>query len=296
MSEFKRLNEVSGKQSQLQVIVNRARLIREQGGKKSLLVEIEENPEVILAQKEGQAHAEACSSDWFKRRLEAFRAGDSEEVVIADSQNPLIVNVGDVCLILRIEGKDYLVSFYRDIHLQGWVIPGGNPTNFEEVFDPKTVAFREAREELIIGDTQRTFYFIGVFKKELELNIERWKSTPKKIISLPYQELFFENGDAQNLILQMPGRGATKIENVNVTVDPYYVAVFLTFYLQVELPIKLSELCLFDGETLPGGGLLNRLVRLIDKKGEIAAIFTYGQNVLSADWNNPATKKRVSIA
>ncbi len=292
--KFKRLNEVVEKQdSVLMPLTTEAWLTKET--KKTLSVALDKDSEVFTNYKEGIEYRET-SSDWFKNQLDLWNKPESNEtkVRIATPEHPLVIVVGDICLILVIEGKKYLVSSYRDIPFEGWVIPGGCPRNIGEVFNPRLIAAREAREELLIGDVKGNFFSLGSSKVELEENLQKWNLKPREIISLCPQELFLGKGDAEIFVIEMPGR-KTRTENVNVIVDPDHIAVFVTLYWQINLPIKLSELRLFDGEKKGDGSLLNREVRLTNKNGETSAIFSYGQNIFSADWNSLVTKKRIPI-
>jgi hypothetical protein len=93
------------------------------------------------------------------------------------------------------------------------------------------------------------------------------------------------------------------IDNVNVTVDPYIGSVAITLYCEIEIPVSLSMLRLFDGEFLGKSNvLINRAVKLteriaiseVDEKDEPVAIFVSGNNVLSTGWHSPTTRIRAT--
>lgn len=291
---LKRLKEfIEEKSDYLVIRTTNAWLLKEEQ-KKILQVEIDEDSEIITNNKEGFAQFQNIQPEWFQNQLVYWNKLRVSKVRIASPEYPLNVLLANICLVLVIEGKEYLLSFYRDISLQGWNMPGGCPKNLEEIFSPRAVAIRETCEEVLLGDANGRFYFFGFSKVEIEHGLDAWDLKPKEIVSLSPKELSFGKGDAQNLVLEMPDR-ETRIENIVLTIDPYYALFWITLYWRLTLPIKLSELRIFDGEQKRDGSLLNRVVRLTTKDGEIAAMFVYGQNIFSADWSNPAIKKQVSI-
>lgn len=259
----------------------------------TLYVELNENLEVLTSSGERKKHFETASSDWFQKQLEEWSKPEITKVRIADPDHPLEAITADVCLTLRIEGKEYIVNIFRDIYPKGWLIPGGCPRNLEEVFNPRVTAGREMCEEVLIGDTRGRAYSFCPSRVELMENIQSWNLTPAKIVPLSTEELYPKRGDAQNLILRMGDR-ETRTENINVTIDPQTASIPVTLYWRISLPIKLSELQIFDGEKREKDrSLINRAVRITDKGGSVAAIFVSGQNILLADWVTQKTRERV---
>ena len=70
----------------------------------------------------------------------------------------------------------------------------------------------------------------------------------------------------------------------------------ITLYWEINLPIGLEELRIFDGEKKERtGALINRPIRLTTEDGVLAAIFSQGENILSAGWITEAEKGRAVI-
>lgn len=284
---------VEGRVSLLTVMTTEAYLTK--FPKKTLEVILDENSEILTSSQERKNHFINASSGWLYAKLADWEKPEIKEVRIATPKYPLEVVTGDVCLILVIEGEEYFLSAFRDILPVGWVIPGGCPKNLEEVFYPNLTARRKTVEEVLIGDTEGRIYPFISLEETVEL-ARKWKLKPEDeaIVMLLCKEIFSGKGDATSLIVRK-GREEAKTENTMLIVDPRLASVSATFYLKVELPIKLSELRIFDGEfNETTRTLINRPVRLT-KDGELTAIFVSGQNILSAGWNTPRTQERATL-
>lgn len=254
----------------------------------TLFVELSEDDEIFTNSRERITHFESIETRWLQNQL----ASQDEKVMIATPDHPLEVLTGDVCPILQIEEEDYILSFYRDIMPQGWLIPGGCPRSLDELLNPKLIAVREAAEEILIGDKSGNVYPLPDSKIQLEANLEAWKLESNTIIPLNIKEVPLKWEGITALVIRTKDK-ETKTEG-SFTVDPFIGAVDLTLYWRIELPVKLSELKIWDGERLPDRPL-NRPARLTDRKGRTKALFSGGNNILSASWMNPETRTRATL-
>ena len=296
--EFKRLSEVGEQTGVLTLRTTRAHLYSNE-----LLVRIDQNPEVLTSSKERKEHCQSSNPVWLREQLEMWEGAREDRVTVATSDHPLEVMTCDVCPILLIDGKRYVVSFLRDIWPVGWLIPGGCPLSFRELLVPTRVAFRELEEELIILDNNDTAYTFGISEEALFKVLKGYRVTPKNIVQIPMQDIPPFPGHASILRIMEGEKNYLSIGNINVTIDPHIGSVAITFYCEIEIPVSLSELRLFDGEFLGNSDvLINRAVRLterfaiseVNEKDEPVAIFVSGNNVLSADWTSPATRIRAT--
>ena len=221
---------------------------------------------------------------------------------IASVDHPLEVVIGFVCPVLVLDQKEYILSFYRDILPMGWLIPGGCPSTFEELFHPRTVASREACEEVLITDANGVVYHPEVANIDAghiaRENCSAWRLEPTAMQFVQLEEFTPESTqvrDASSIVFLLDGE-EVRVENVAVTIDPEIASASIVLYWKMHLPISLSELRLFDGEKLPDGTLLNRPVRLTPVEGgDPIVIFSRGQSILAADWITEAQRRQVSI-
>lgn len=266
----------------------------------NLYIVVNEEMEALTTSKEREVHFETASN-WLKEQLKKWEEKKESKVEVATVKHPLEVVTGDVAPILVIEGKRYLISVYRDIPPEGWLMPGGCPRTREELFNPKPLAIREGAEEILISDKEGRVYNLFPSTTGMEENIQALELEPKEIISLPVTELLPSEielppsaSHAQNLIMRFNGQ-ERQTKDVSVTVDDSCASVAITRYFEITLPFNLSELKLFDGEKFPNGTLINRPVRLTDEGGREVAIFSRGQNILAAGWISKAETKRAVI-
>ncbi len=296
MKEFKRLNEfVEGRTGQFLTARTTKAWLEKSESKKTLYVVLKKDSEILTTSKERREHFENVDREWFEKQLKKWNKKRTKRIEIATPEHPLEVVTGDTCPILKIEGERYVLSFYRDIVPQGWLIPGGCPRNFQELLNPKITARREFCEEVLIGDIQgRVYSFYSLDK--LKENCKSWKLEPTEIKPIFDRELSLEKGHASDLVMKM-GSKRKRTENISIIIDAEIASVSATIYWEGKPRIKLSDLRIFDGEKLKDGSLLNRPVRLTNVKDEsLAAIFVHGQNILSADWITPTTEKRATIS
>ncbi|MDP3990938.1 MAG: hypothetical protein Q8P63_01440 [Candidatus Nealsonbacteria bacterium] len=259
-----------------------------------LQAEITSETEFITTGQERRDHFNSASKSWLQRQLQLWQEQTSNSVKVAAPGHPLEIICGDCCLILKIEGIRYIVSTYRDIMPQGWLIPGGVPDNIEQLFSPKEIAEKEVAEEILIGDIHNRVYFLQS-RQETEINIEKWGLKPTAMIPLSIKELTWKNkGDAQTLLLKTPDR-QVRLDDVVIFIDPEIASAVLTLYWEIEIPFSLKELRLFDGESHwehPDISL-NRVIRLVPVGREKpVAIFSSGQNILGEGWITETTKKQ----
>ncbi len=297
MEGFKRLNEfIEGRTGQFLTAKTTKAWLEKFGQKKTLHVVLKNDSEILTTSKERKKHFENVDREWFEKQLKKWNREKTKRIEIATPDHPLEVITGDTCPVLKIEGERYILSFYRDITPQGWLIPGGCPRNFQELLNPKIVAQREFCEEVLIGDIQGKVYYFHSISDELKENFESWRLEPTEIKPLFGRELSLEKGHANNLDIRIGDKGE-KTKDISIFVDSEIASVSATVYWEGKLRIKLSDLRLFDGERLKDGSLLNRPVRLTNIRDEsLAAIFVHGQNILSARWITTATEKRATIS
>lgn len=289
---FKKLKEVAdGRVDLLTVRTTEAWLKREPAP--TLYVNLNEEMAALTTSQERIEHFKTAS-EWLRCQIEKWKNPAVTEIRVASVEHPLEVVTGDIALTLAIEGKKYLVSFYRDISPIGWLIPGGCPRSREELFQPKTLAARECKEEALVSDTKGKIYDFYPSIAGIEESIPAWGLKPTEFVPLLPKEFPPIRGDAQNLIMRLGGR-EVKTKDVNVTIDPQTASVSITLYWEVTLPVKFEELRIFDGEKSPKGELINRTVRLTDQAGLPVAYFSRGDNISLAGWNSETTKERAII-
>ena len=276
---------------------------------KTLYVKLDWDSEILTSSKERQQHFASVSRSWFDSALLELDRG-TNFVQIASCDQPLEVITGDVCLILVLEEKEYIVSHYRDIPPIGWVIPGGCPKSFEELFHPRIVATREACDEVLMLDAKGVVYVLGRavgIGTSVLANFDAWGLKPTRIVRADVYERIFECARARDAdhIMFLVDNEEIPVENVAVTIDPQIGSVTVTLYWRIYLPIRLCELRLFDGERLEDGALLNRPIRLAPVQGgDPVAIFQSGEQLpqsqwktewMEADWVTEGTRKQVTF-
>ena len=219
--------------------------------------------------------------------MEKWEKEEPDSIQIGHQAQPLEVICGDVAMILKIEGKKYLVSFFRDIDPVGWLVAGGCPRSRKEFLDVKALAVREASEEIVIANKYSKAYQLFPLREELEANIQILNLDINEVVTPIVREVPPVEGDAQNLKIVFNGR-EVEVKGVNVTVDCEIASVALTFYYEVELPIALDELKIFDGELFPNRTPIHRPAQLTDKDGNQVAIFCRGHNIFAGKGGKPA--------
>ncbi|TRZ83488.1 hypothetical protein D4R86_00645 [bacterium] len=300
--EFKRLGEVINQETDVLTLrTTNAYLRSDELQSNEIVIRIDQDPEVLTSSKERREHGQNSDSAWFEKQLEIWKEAQENHVIVATPDHPLEVITCDVCPILLIDGKRYIASFLRDIWPVGWLIPGGCPSSFRELLIPRRVAFRELQEELIILDNKNVAYSFGASEETLLKILKSYRITPKSIIRTRIQDIPPFPGHAGNLRIMEREKEMLSIGNINATIDPYTASVAITLYCEIEIPVPLSELRLFDGEFIGHSDtLVNRAVRLTKKiaipevgeKDEVVAIFVSGNNVLSTKWISPAIASR----
>ncbi len=281
---FKKLKEVSEGRTDL-LTVRSTNVWLSRRPESTIHIRIDEEMEALTTSKERGQHFKTASP-WLRDQIGRWRGSDIAEIEVASKKYPLEVIAGDIALILVIEGEKYLVSFFRDIDPVGWLVAGGCPRSRKEFFTIKELAIREASEEILISDKEKRAYQLFPSREEMEDNIQALKLDIKEVIRLPARELAPPKGDAQDLIIVFEGR-EIKTEGVNVTVDHEVASVAVILYYEVELPIRLSELMIFDGERFPDKTPIHRPAQLTDKDGNQLAIFSRGHNILAAKSGKP---------
>ncbi|MFH1401481.1 MAG: hypothetical protein ABIG40_00760 [Parcubacteria group bacterium] len=299
---FKKLNEVAEGSTDV-FTIRGTKVWLKRCPQPTVIVEISNNPEVLTSSRERREHF-ATASPWLAEQLKTWEFPQISEIEIARPGNPLEVLCGNVGLILVIEGRKYLYSVYRDIFPKGWLLPGGCSHLCREIMNPREVAFRESREEILVADKSDRVYRLVLpnskgLDNELMENIDSWqkeRALPTKVdvVDLKTKELLPIVGHARNLIVRINGQ-ENLTQNVSVVIDSEIAILEVNCYLEVSLPIDLHQLRLFDCERLPNGNLLNRPTRLTDVNGNVAAEFSRGDNITRASWITPAMEYSASI-
>ncbi len=289
---FKKLGEIAEERVPLLTVrCTKAWLTKDPGP--TLYVSISPEMEVLTSLRERNEHIKSASPR-LKEALSIWEASCATSIEIASPEHPLEVITGDIVLTLILEGRKYLLSVFRDIPPIGWSTPGGCPRNLAELLDPKVLGRREGAEEVLIFDKEGKVYNPYPFKEETEKIVQLWKLAPKDWVSVPAKELPAKGRHTQCLVIDYGGQ-QKRIDDINITIDPDTATVFSTIYWEVNLPIKLEDLRLFDGELADDGTLLNRSIRLTDEEKNVAAIFSHGHNILLFGWHLPSDPIRVSI-
>ena len=265
----------------------------------TLCVAIDEEMEVLTSSRERRQHFSTVSP-WLESQMKKWEKERPDSLLVGQQEQPLEIICGDTAVILNIEGRKYLVSFFRDIYPVGWLVAGGCPRSRKEILDVKSLAVREGSEEIIVGDIHNKIYQLFPSREEIEENIRILNLKVNEIVRLPAKEIPPARGDAQNLKIVFNGQ-ETEIKGVNVTVDYEIASVAVTFYYEVELPITLDELRIFDGELLPDKTPLHRPVQLTDGNGNQVAIFSRGYNILATksgkpEWISEGERQRAVIS
>ncbi|MFH1036565.1 MAG: hypothetical protein V1756_00645 [Patescibacteria group bacterium] len=297
---FKKLSEFKeGGLALLTLRATNAVLVR-RGDTAYLVVILPENDtdiEVMTSTKERREHSNTVSPEWLSIRLEEWRNG-SPKVTVATPEHPLEIVTGDVCVILEIEGQEYVVTFYRDIPPKGYLPAGGCSKNKRGIFFTRETANRETFEEFMVGNDTGTFYTLGHSAEAqacLEENLQIWGLKADTILHPDVIEWFFpKKGEAQNLIIEQ-GVREYRTENASFFIAPQTASVAMTLFWKVSIPAKLSELRFFDGEKSKDNSLLKRPVRLTTRDGKPVAIYVYGNEVMNATWHLPSTKERATF-
>ncbi len=298
--EFKRMSEAMEKRwSLFWVITHNAELV-EKDGKSSFIVDAGENPYILTTPRDFKEYMKNLSLRWYFNQMELWACPDIKRVKIATSIHPLAVAAGDTCFILVIEGREYIVAFYRDISKKGWLIPGGSPGNLEELLNLRQVAWREGCEEVIIMDTKTgTVYSFGSPEERLrDIMGNGYGIKISSVSQIRAEEAPLIKGNAQRFVINVGGRKAIR-NNYNVTVDPEIPDVSVTFYRHIYLPIPLSRVMVLDGETNGEGKPIDRFIRLSQEK-KVIRVFRTGsvQTEYPCDpfWRTKAGEDKATIA
>ncbi|MCD6550308.1 hypothetical protein J7K24_02065 [bacterium] len=294
--KFKKLKDFSKERDELLTIrITEAWLDRSDSSRENnLFIEVERDSEILTSSKEREKHFKSVDPGWFEKRLISWHNKNCKLTRIANKKHPLEGIVADICLILEIEGKSYLLSFYRDIYPEGWVFPGGCPNSLEEIFNPRIVAIRELTEEVLITDICGRVYSFFNAEKLIRKKIVRLVSDYRKFVFPSAQPLFPKVGDAENLIILMNGK--ERHVRANIVIYPQTGTISAVFFRKVILPVRLSELRIFDGEEDKEGKIVNRPIRLLNlEDGSVEALFVSGRNILAEEWNTSRIKQLVNI-
>ena len=289
---FKRLSEVS--ESEVSLLTARSRCVLLQNGE--LVIELEDDPEVLTSSKERRLHAETTDSVWIEKQLARYlETGETARIACADVA--LEVLTADTCVVLASEGKMYTVSFLRDIDPVGWLIPGGCPSFYQEIFEPVRIAKREMAEELIIMDKDGIAYSLGLSESAMINVLKKYQVSPRQVQSLKYSPCSPPQCLSTQVHLKRPGHNDVLIDNINATIDPMVGSVAITTYVEIDLPFPIKQLRLFDGEILPDGQILNRAVRLRNMRQDslvetTIAYFVSGNNLMTQGWINECMANR----
>ncbi|OGL88756.1 hypothetical protein A3H75_00400 [Candidatus Uhrbacteria bacterium RIFCSPLOWO2_02_FULL_51_9] len=261
------------------------------GETRILYVRMRDDTEVCANNADRRSHFVGADAGWFRDRLERFTGGIFN-IPIGTPEHPLEIVTGDTCLVLVIEGARYVVSFLRDIDPVGWLIPGGCPQSLDELLQPKIVANRECMEEVIITDREGTILWHAdrnnVLGETFKAAFAGWRLKTESVRLLESQPIPTAGiGTADRLVIEYAGK---KHETTApVFIGPEIASAAITLYREVEIPVPLADLHLYDGEMTPKGELIRRAVRLTDVWGNMVALFTNGLNALEMPWNTPRT-------
>lgn len=270
---LKTLGEVLGATTDLLTVrVRDAKLHRGR-----LSVSITRDDEVLTTSRERRQHFQSADSEWLQYQVELSK---NQEAAIADSDHPVEFITGGVCPILKLEDGEFVVSVLRDIYPTGFLIPGGCPASIVELLDPRIAAEREVTEELFLGDKQGTAFSIGT-QDLLKRGLRDWGIAIKKIIPAPQIDthVALMSGDAQSLEINTSIAGNARLDNTTLFLDHEVASLQLVLYWRIHLPLRVPDLRMWDGERLPDGTLLRRLMRLTALGGHTEAFFMNGNFV-----------------
>lgn len=251
-----------------------------------LTVRLSDEDEVCTSSKERKNHFAQVDAEWFKKAL-STEGGPATPIATPD--HPLEILTADVSPILVFpNGKELLLSFFRDIEPVGWLAPGGCPRNLLEILDPQALAVREAAEEILLGTLQGDVFLVPA---GLENPWEVWGLKPRIFIMLSVSTGAAATATASKLLVEWQSQRHETAGSF--TIDPSIGSLALTVYWRIRVPVSLSELRIWDGERLPTGPL-NRPARLTDQTGNVVAIFSGGHNILSASWITEEAGRRAT--
>jgi len=304
MTDFKKLKEVTGKDVKI-LTIRATEVYLEKTPVKTLFAVIKDDSEVLTNSSERKKHFEFSKnySEWFKERLEEFNDPKTKKVRIANSEYPLELLTGDSYPILVMQEKLYFVQIYRDIYPKGWLMPGGCPKNMHEILNPKLTIDRELSEEVIVLDKDNTYYGLAINisdqEEQIQKNLKSWRLKPKatkKVLPVIIKPSYCT---AERIDIAYRKTKA-RTNNVVVGIDCDVGSISVGTYLRYDLPIRLQDIRIFDGEK-SGKTLLNRPVRLMKVQSmstpavSLAAIFSRGDNIFSAGYVTEEAEKRTSI-
>lgn len=293
---FKTLGEVlkNGNEGNLITLRTTSAILRRgAAGKRELIVHVSDEMGVITSSRERREHFKTADNKWLKQQLSNWQKGIP--VSVATNEHPLEVITGDACPLLVINEEEYISSILRDIPPCGWLLPGGCPTNFEELLHPDRVALREAKEELLITDSTAFAYSFCTNDKLVRENFAAIGVKLAEINMLSVERPVPPMGDADELVIVHGG--AVVRTSIPVLIDPEIASTVATLYLRLHIPVRnLEELRLFDGEVLSDGTPLKRPVRLLKKDGSFAALYLNGNYVpLTDGWITETTGRQSAL-
>ncbi|MBI4098717.1 MAG: hypothetical protein HY437_01630 [Candidatus Magasanikbacteria bacterium] len=256
-----------------------------------LYARIHADMEVCANNADRRSHFVEADVDWLRDRLDQF-AGGEFSIPIGTPEHPLEVVTGDTCLVLVIEGARYVVSFLRDIDPVGWLIPGGCPQSFDELLQPEKTAERECGEEVIITDREGAILWHAdrnnVLGDTFKTALAGWRLKAESIRLLEGRDIPTTGlGTADRLVIEYNTNTYKTVTPVSIA--PEIASAAITLYREVEIPVPLADLRLYDGEMTPKGELIRRAIRLTDQWGNMVALFVGGMNALEMSWSTPRT-------
>lgn len=299
---FKKLYETEGKEEVPRLLTLR---VTDAYLRRPSVLDVNITPdlEVITNSRVRQEHFRSVNPEWLEERLEEWRSSEGRDIRIATPEHPLEVLDADFCPILVVEGREYLVSIYRDIDPLGWVLPGGCPLNMKEIYSPRATAEREVSEEVLITRQGTAFYFFPYWINLIEENIKKWQLEVKKLRRPKMEEMVLPHkSQIRDLVIRRDGKAEKVVRNVNLFLNAKISTLTAAFYCRIYLPGKLGEIEIYDGEKTDKGFPIRRLIRLTDRRGEVVASFDNREvkepdagTLLVAEWNAPTTKDIADI-
>ena len=266
----------------LTVLARQVHLER-RNGKSYLVAHITDDDKVLTSSRERRQHFNDVDTERFQQQLKIWKNGEEDRVIIANLDHPLEFIAGGICPILVLDDGEFVVSVRRDIFPKGFLIFGGCPVSIEELLNPRLTAVREAIEELLLGDTGGRVFSIGD-PTVLKQGLQDWGVEVKEILPAKIEEVYSARGVAQHLELHMLINGHVETRNipdVNLFLDADVASLQLVLEWRISFPagIKVADLRVWDGERLPDGHLIRRLVRLSTPQGLTRAFYMNGDYV-----------------
>lgn len=326
MNEFPRLSEVL-KENNTNLIdltlpvfllrVKNAELVRYIGGGQDLIIYLEPDPEVITTSNQRRTHFAGGNKEWLRKQIRIWEAGTTDQVQIATEETPLEIMCGDIAAVLKLtNGRRYGLTVYRDINPKGWLMQGGTASNMNDIHEPWRLAAREFTEEVLMTNNNGVILQPDFVNKNGSVTFKTaktaalWGIKPKQAVVCKTRPIHMLS-HADRVIIYHENSPWYKRAVYRSTVSPTPIfvdtdinVISAKFPVEIEIPIdSICDLKIYDCEEhwkhndLP----MNRPVRLVDvKTGEMAAIYTCGQNIMTAGYATNLTcqvaKSIMSIA